>query len=406
MKLFARIVVLMLWAPPAIAFAQNAGLQAGRSVPGLTSPLIPRDGLVATGSNTIGDAGNTAPLFPLGLTSDAAIAAQHMPGIGIATTQSYMRYSESGGLNTNTWLNAPVDFDLTNLANNLKRGITMNVRTNSSMGKINTGGIAISIYTPPDNGGDTSGIWVNQIGGGNALSVFNLCGDVPRFYKQYCKNGRAIEATVDGSKSAIVTSVKDGVAYIAHVTGTAGGTGFYAYPKDDTDFSNNRAFRVSNAENTVEDFFVTMGGKGYFRQEVNSRKHIIQGPISSPFWGENGLQLQGDAAKLTDTSSQGVAGPIDDYVFKAPILATANPVTYASAATVAISGPPKLGPNVSVVKNRALTVESGMTQLNGGLSVAGGTVTLSGLSAKPRGKQPLCIDTSSGRIYAGSGGSC
>lgn len=96
---------------------------------GITGTFTANDGVVATGAGTIGDASGAAPLFPLGLTSGAAITAQNMPGTGITATQSYLRFSESGGLNTNTWLNAPLDFDLTNVSNNAKRGLTMDVRT-------------------------------------------------------------------------------------------------------------------------------------------------------------------------------------------------------------------------------------------------------------------------------------
>jgi hypothetical protein len=388
------------------------------------------------------------------ITVNGEITAQDMPGVGISDTQAYMRYSEAGGLNTNTWLNAPLDFDLTNLSNYVKRGITMNVRTvptvvtisiaspgvvtwanhglaanaevqfyttgalptglatgtnyyvvgssittntfeisttpsgsavnttgsqtgtQSAIGLINTGGIAISLYTPPDNGGDTSGIWINQEGGGNALSVFNLCGSTPAGYVPYCANGHAIEATVDGTKNAVVVSVNDGVAYIANVTGTAGGAGFYAYPADDTDYTTNRAFRVSNAENSAEEFFVTMAGEGFFNQEVLTRELLLQGNISSAAWGSAGLQFQGAAATLTDTSSSGTVATNFDYVMTAPTLVASSPTTYNDADTVVITGPPVAGMNVTIGTARALKVSSGTTLLQGGAIITGGTVNL------------------------------
>jgi hypothetical protein len=133
-----------------------------------------------------------------------------------------IRIKESGGLNNRGWNWASMMFDLTNVNNNTKRGISMDIRTTSSTGTINTGGIAISIYTPPDNGGDVSGIWVQQTGGGNAISIYNLSGNRPSGYTQYANDGYAIEATVDGTKHSIRTHANEGSALVAEINDVAG----------------------------------------------------------------------------------------------------------------------------------------------------------------------------------------
>ena len=63
-----------------------------------------------------------------------------------------------------------------NLTVNQKRGIVLNIETASNAGTINTTGILVDIYTPADNGGDVSGIYVNQHGSGNAMSVYQTGG--------------------------------------------------------------------------------------------------------------------------------------------------------------------------------------------------------------------------------------
>jgi len=93
--------------------------------------------------------------------------------------QERIRFSETGGLNMHTWLGAAMHFDLTNINNSAKRGLTMDVRSTKNSPLANVGGIAISQYSLPDTGGDTSAIWLGQSGGGNALSVFNLSALTP-----------------------------------------------------------------------------------------------------------------------------------------------------------------------------------------------------------------------------------
>lgn len=213
------------------------------------------------------------------LTVDANLNANNIS----ADNSQRLRFAEPGGLNTNGWLWNPVHFDLTNLSDNTKRGITMDIRTTNSSGMINTGGLAINIYTPPDNGGDVSAIWLHQTGGGNALSVYNLSANRPSGYQEYNSQGYAIEAMVDGSKHSIVSQSYNGLAYLGYVAGP-NGAGISIFPTTDTDLSR-RAFRVADSGNTQEKFFVQMDGFTYVGNNLRATGQVR---------GDNGLCIGED----------------------------------------------------------------------------------------------------------------
>lgn len=156
--------------------------------------------------------------------------------------------------------------DLTNPATNNKHGITGALFTDNASSRINSNLLALDIYTPPDNGGDVSGAYIRQTGGGNALSVFNLCGERPKQAKAYCGNGFAIEAQVDGSKHAIFASAVGGSAFLAVVKGASGG-GLSILPEHD-DAPGARAIHVANAGNTQENFWVDMKGQTFARERI------------------------------------------------------------------------------------------------------------------------------------------
>ena len=68
---------------------------------------------------------------------------------------------------------------------------------------VNAGQMAFGQYSPPDDGGDTSVLYALQSGGGNVLSLYNLCSQTPSGYTAYCNYGRGIELAVDGNKVGI-----------------------------------------------------------------------------------------------------------------------------------------------------------------------------------------------------------
>ena len=216
--------------------------------------------------------GSKIPRCPL--RQIAAVAAiGFLPALVFGTTENvtldsatknvqnpYIRFSEPNALGTLSIgpFSPAVHFDLTDLANYTKRGISMDIRTNQSGSEctptnphcLNTGGIAIAIHTPPDNGGDVSGIYVRSTGGGNAISAYAY-GD------EYPNNGRVIEAAAAHSKHSILSFAQDGIAFFGQTTGN--GAIFVAKPVNDGDMSR-RAFQVTNADYDSEKFFITLGG--------------------------------------------------------------------------------------------------------------------------------------------------
>lgn len=169
-------------------------------------------------------------------------------------------FRETGSTGGSDINSAAQFFDITNLSNNNKRGLFLDVRTTSTTGTISTTGIEINIYTPPDNGGDTSGVFVGQTGGGNALTAYNLSANRPGGYTQYASQGFAIETASDGAKSTVLSFVENGAAYIAAIRGL--GVGYIARATVDGD-STRRALQVTNAAGSTEKFYIQLGGLAY-----------------------------------------------------------------------------------------------------------------------------------------------
>ena len=174
-------------------------------------------------------------------------------------------------------------FNLTNdLTDNRKRAISIQARTTSTTGTINTGGISVDIYTPPDNGGDVSGLWVRQTGGGNALSIYNMGAQRPGGFTNYPSNGYAIEAGSDYGKTALWGRTFDGTdAGGTAASGTAllltlEGTDDYGTPTDrglfirpSQDVALTRsAISLVDSGTTQENFYVKLDGTGFFRGNV------------------------------------------------------------------------------------------------------------------------------------------
>jgi hypothetical protein len=161
-----------------------------------------------------------------------------------------------------------VTLNETNLTTNNKHGLRGVLYTDNATSVINANLLALDIFTPPDNGGDVSGAYIRQTGGGNALSVFNLCGERPKGFSAYCGQGFAIEAQVDGTKNSIFASTEEGVGLLSVIKG-ASGTGLAIVPSEKTR-ADTRAIHVGTYGNRQENFFVEMGGKTFARGEIQS----------------------------------------------------------------------------------------------------------------------------------------
>lgn len=78
-------------------------------------------------------------------------------------------------------------------------------RTNPGAGVIKKTALHVKIYTQPDNGGDTSGILIVQIGGGSGLSVFKNAGERPAGYTNHQNSDQgAAEFGCDDDSHAIL----------------------------------------------------------------------------------------------------------------------------------------------------------------------------------------------------------
>lgn len=120
--------------------------------------------------------GSGIPSISTTLPSGLAIPSPAITGPVGSTTVNFL---ESGGLGQSSLFNATQSFDMTNPSNNNKHGLYFSIRVTDTSGTINTNGIAVTAFTPPDNGGDSSAIYAQQSGGGNAASFFNLSAERP-----------------------------------------------------------------------------------------------------------------------------------------------------------------------------------------------------------------------------------
>jgi hypothetical protein len=132
---------------------------------------------------------------------------------------------------------------------------------------INLGTMAFVQNSPPDNGGDTSVLYAFQAGGGNVLSLYNLCETNQGASTSYCNYGRALEIGVDGSKDGITinnTGIGSGGATGRAIWMLPGDrqTGLLYQPIDDNS-PTDRAIDVITSGNTAEKFYVQKNGNSY-----------------------------------------------------------------------------------------------------------------------------------------------
>jgi hypothetical protein len=166
----------------------------------------------------------------------------------------------------NNYWNAPVLFNFTTDTGN-NRAVAIRITDTSKEGPLAVTGLQVAINSPPVRGGDSSGIYVMQSGGGNGISVY-------KHSKSFPNNGFAIEAGASGKASGIYARVADGIGFLAVVTGNGAGVSVVpasstgGKPSNETDMAKNRAFRVFNQDNTKEYFFVQMDGTLYTRGSV------------------------------------------------------------------------------------------------------------------------------------------
>ncbi len=205
----------------------------------------------------------------------------------IDATALRLQFREQAGDGALITLNPVMSVNLTNPATNDKRGLEMRVITTNGSDTINTGGIWVNIYTPPDNGGDVSGIGAIQTGGGNAASFFNISSLRPSGFTQYTDAGWGVEVGVDGGKGGVLSQPETGAAFFALFGRTgaandAGGIGLLVRPSQNINLSR-RAISVQNAAGSAETVFIDLAGNAHFGSFVNAQGGFQVGGVSLNF---------------------------------------------------------------------------------------------------------------------------
>ncbi|MEI6587571.1 MAG: hypothetical protein WCO05_01335, partial [Candidatus Moraniibacteriota bacterium] len=156
-------------------------------VDGITSSISYAAGTVGIGT--------TEPLAQLQIGSGNVLPAQ-------LTSTNLNVVGESDTSNKITGLNGYYAdhfvsgqyIDMSNYASNNAVGLFVNVKqTDVVSGIRKKSGIVVDAYQPSDNGGEVSGIYVTQGGGGNGISVYKADGPSELGQTRYPNNGYALE---------------------------------------------------------------------------------------------------------------------------------------------------------------------------------------------------------------------
>ncbi len=126
-------------------------------------------------------------------------------------------------------------------------------------------------------------------------------------------------------------------------------------------------------------FSVNDAGSGYFQSRLGigsssflpTAQLLISGPNSSgATFSTSGAGLQIAANTYTSTTSSGTIATEGTNTFGIPTLAASSATTLTNASTLYIDGAPTAGTNVTITNPYALYVNSGWTQLGGGITTA------------------------------------
>jgi hypothetical protein len=244
-------------------------------------------------------------------------------------------YVEPGSTYTNASATA-LEINLSNIANNVKHGIEGTLVTTSSTGTINSNLIVLNIYTPPDNGGDVSGIYVSQTGGGNAASFFNTSANTPAGLTTYPNNGFAIEAQTDGNKTSVFSQTVNGKAFLA-VAGTGNtAQGFVAEPSDATNDGRNA---ISVYDSTLkQNFYVDYNGQTFISSNATGSNNILT--AIEPNIGNNDFLIF-----LIGKNATGLQGTMGElfYIPNATISQSTFTMTMPGNSTIIVRGDDALG---------------------------------------------------------------
>jgi hypothetical protein len=231
--------------------------------------------------------------------------------------------------------------DVSNNTNNAKIGLLCNnkLKTNPG-GTIAVSCIYVDTYTPHDNGGESSGIYVADSGSSNAISAFNVAANRPPGYPlPNLGDGIGIELGVDHGFGQIIYSIPDIADYgfgtdftgalMQLVLGNTNNSavGLEVHPTSpQTENVSQKAIWVDSQNRTVDHFVVRTNGQteisaplilkanntciSLTNQNGNAQCAIVMDT-------RNGLDIGGDAnvGKTLNLKSNGADGNVDIQLF-------------------------------------------------------------------------------------------
>jgi len=160
-----------------------------------------------------------------------------------------------------------------NYATNNYAAIWVSVKQNAAGGGVLPWktGIVVDAYNPPDLGGDVSGIWAVQGGGGNAATFLKASQNwAPSGQTKYPNNGWAVEIDISDATAGLFVNTD----FLASGLGANGievslvnpkSKGILVVPSDGSSFDQRHAYQVGNlvpdGDNTGVHFDVLMSGQ-------------------------------------------------------------------------------------------------------------------------------------------------
>jgi hypothetical protein len=216
-----------------------------------------------------------------------------------------------------------VKFDLSNPATNGKQALYINSKLeNAPGGTINITGLWVDSYTPPDNGGDVSGIHVIDTGSGDAASFFHFASERPVGYPLPCDTcGTAVEIGTDHGDAlaiAIHDNATDGRTFAGQGIGvnvfTTGAVPiFNVVNKTPNTGAGQHAYRAGDDVGMDDRFLVDLDtGNTFAKGKITSNDNFIVGTFGKgiywpapPFANQPHIDFSGTTGQLEFTGGNG-----------------------------------------------------------------------------------------------------
>jgi len=285
MRPLARLRLILLAAPlgavllSACAFAQGSGVflaAPGTGRPACTSITNP-----VTNQTWCMD-GNAPPTIKMW----GGASYTNVAGLTGTNTEPSASADCVNPLCTN-WTTRLLSIADSNYASNNYAALWISVKQNAAGGGVLPWktGIVVDAYNPPDLGGDVSGIWAVQGGGGNAATFLKASQDwAPAGQTKYPNNGWAVEIDISDATAGLFINTD----FLSSGLGANGievslvnpkSKGILVVPSDGSSFNDRPAYQVGNlvpdGVNTGVHFEVLLSGKMALGRENTGGAHML-----------------------------------------------------------------------------------------------------------------------------------